>query len=160
MGLLVTRMNGIDSLAAGSQKKFETNDSHFQTLRYRHIDHIARLRFRLFHYPDPSVKFSFYGYLANYMGFSGYYNPFSGEAQVNTTIPRFVQPFTTCHEIGHQLGYAKEEEANFCGFLATKSSRDPAFRYSVYVDLYLYAASALYALDSTAFIPYRESLHT
>ncbi len=93
------------------------------------------------------------------MGFSGYYNPFSGEAQVNTTIPRFVQPFTTCHEIGHQLGYAKEEEANFCGFLATKSSKDPAFRYSVYVDLYLYSASALYALDSTAFIPYRESLH-
>ena len=93
------------------------------------------------------------------MGFSGYYNPFSGEAQVNTTIPRFVQPFTTCHEIGHQLGYAKEEEANFSGFLATKSSNDPAFRYSVYVDLYLYSASALYALDSTAFIPYRESLH-
>ncbi len=92
------------------------------------------------------------------MGFSGYYNPFSGEAQVNTTIPRFVQPFTTCHEIGHQMGYAKEEEANFCGFLATKSSKDPAFRYSVYVDLYLYAASALYSLDSTAFIPYRESL--
>ena len=110
------------------------------------------------YYHNPSVKFSFYGYLANYMGFSGYYNPFSGEAQVNTTIPRFVQPFTTCHEIGHQLGYAKEEEANFCGFLATKSSPDPAFRYSVYVDLYMYAASALYQLDSTAFIPYRESL--
>ena len=77
---------------------------------------------------------------------------------MNTTIPRFVQPFTTCHEIGHQLGYAKEEEANFCGFLATKSSSDPAFKYSVYVDIYLYAASALYMMDSTAFIPYRESL--
>src|SRR5665811_1952947 len=104
-------------------------------------------------YRFPSVKFSFYGYLADYMGFSGYYNPFTCEAQVNTTIPSFVQPFTTCHEIGHQLGYAKEEEANFCGFLATKSSTDPAFRYSVYVDLYLYSAGALYVLDSTAYIP-------
>jgi hypothetical protein len=56
------------------------------------------------------------------------------------------------------MGYAKEEEANFCGFLTTKSSPDPAFRYSVYVDLYLYAASALYGLDSTALIPYRESI--
>ena len=92
--------------------------------RYAAREHPALLYFY------PSVKFSFYGYLANYLGFSGYYNPFTGEAQVNTTVPRFVQPFTTCHEIGHQLGYAKEKEANFCGFLATKSSPDPAFRYS------------------------------
>ena len=69
-----------------------------------------------------------------------------------------MQPFTTCHEIGHQLGYAKEEEANFAGFLAAKSSPDPAFRYSVYFDLYLYAARELYARDSMALIPFRESL--
>jgi hypothetical protein len=56
------------------------------------------------------------------------------------------------------MGYAKEEEANFCGFLTTKSSTHPAFRYSAYVDLYLYAASALYSLDSTAYIPYRSAL--
>jgi hypothetical protein len=157
VGLLVNRMNGIDSLSRDARKELVTNDSIFnhciQAYHQLHLENPA------VYYPNPSVKFSFYGYLANYMGFSGYYNPFSGEAQVNTTIPRFVQPFTTCHEIGHQLGYAKEEEANFCGFLATKTSKDPAFRYSVYVDLYLYSASALYALDSTAFIPYRESLH-
>lgn len=156
VGLLVNRMNGIDSISRSVRDKLNSNDSLFlfsaQAYRaYGREDHFFR-------YPNPSVKSSFYGYLANYMGFSGYYNPFSGEAQVNTTIPRFVQPFTTCHEIGHQLGYAKEEEANFCGFLTTKSSSDPAFRYSVYVDLYLYAASALYSLDSTAYIPYREAL--
>jgi hypothetical protein len=156
VGLLVTRMNGIDSVALSVRKKLNNNDSLFlysaEAYRYYGRENKA------FQYPNASVKSSFYGYLANYMGFSGYYNPFSGEAQVNTTIPRFVQPFTTCHEIGHQMGYAKEEEANFCGFLTTKSSPDPAFRYSVYVDLYLYAASALYGLDSTAYIPYRESL--
>jgi Protein of unknown function (DUF3810) len=157
VGLLVSRMNGIDSSARIARNHLETNDSIF---RHSIISyHYLGQTYKADYYPNPSVKFSFYGYLANYMGFSGYYNPFSGEAQVNTTIPRFVQPFTTCHEIGHQLGYAKEEEANFCGFLATKSSPDPAFRYSVYVDLYLYSANALYALDSTAFIPYRESLH-
>jgi Protein of unknown function (DUF3810) len=157
VGLLVSRMNEIDSASRIARIKLETNDSLFRhsTESYHHLGETNRADY----YPNPSVKFSFYGYLANYMGFSGYYNPFSGEAQVNTTIPRFVQPFTTCHEIGHQLGYAKEEEANFCGFLATKSSLDPAFRYSVYVDLYLYSANALYSLDSTAFVPYRESLH-
>jgi Protein of unknown function (DUF3810) len=156
MGLLVSRMNGIDSVSRVARKNLTGNDSIFRhsVEAYHQLGHDDQALY----YPDPSVKFSFYGYLANYMGFSGYYNPFSGEAQVNTTVPRFVQPFTTCHEIGHQLGYAKEEEANFCGFLATKSSTDPAFRYSVYVDLYLYSAGALYVLDSTAYIPYRESL--
>jgi Protein of unknown function (DUF3810) len=156
VGLMVTRMNGIDSAAREARKKLTTNDSIFR-YSVAAFQNAARVQSGLLYF-YPSVKFSFYGYLANYMGFSGYYNPFTCEAQVNTTIPRVVQPFTTCHEIGHQLGYAKEEEANFCGFLATKSSTDPAFRYSVYVDLYLYAGSALYALDSTAYIPYRESL--
>jgi Protein of unknown function (DUF3810) len=156
VGLLVSRLNEIDSVSREARKNLTTNDSMF---KYS-VDayHSAARAHPDLGYVYPSVKFSFYGYLANYMGFSGYYNPFTCEAQVNTTIPRFVQPFTTCHEIGHQLGYAKEEEANFCGFLATKSSTDPSFRYSVYIDLYLYTASALYLLDSTAFIPYRESL--
>ena len=156
VALLVARMNEIDSVSRLARMNLVTNDSIFRNSAeaYHQLGRVEKTLY----YPNASVKFSFYGYLANYLGFSGYYNPFSGEAQVNTTIPRFVQPFTTCHEIGHQLGYAKEEEANFCGFLATKSSHDPAFRYSVYVDLYLYSASALYGLDSTAFIPYRESL--
>ncbi len=99
-------------------------------------------------YSFQSVKPSLYSYLGNYLGFSGYYNPFSGEAQVNTTMPLFVQPFTTCHEIGHQLGYAKENEANFAGYLAAKSSSDAGFRYSVYFDLYSYSWYYLYRQDS------------
>lgn len=99
-------------------------------------------------YSFRSVKPSLYSYLGNYLGFSGYYNPFSGEAQVNTTMPLFVQPFTTCHEIGHQLGYAKENEANFAGYLAARSSSDAAFRYSVYFDLYSYSWYYLYRQDS------------
>ncbi|NML22102.1 DUF3810 domain-containing protein [Pseudoflavitalea sp. G-6-1-2] len=100
-------------------------------------------------YSFRSVKPSLYSYLGNYLGFTGYYNPFSGEAQVNTTVPLFIQPFTTCHEIGHQLGYAKENEANFAGYLAAKSSGDAAFRYSVYFDLYTYSWYYLYNIDSS-----------
>lgn len=99
-------------------------------------------------YSFTSVKPSLYSYLGNYLGYSGYYNPFSGEAQVNTTMPVFVQPFTACHEIGHQLGYAKENEANFAGYLAAKSSSDATFRYSVYFDLYSYSWYYLYRQDS------------
>jgi hypothetical protein len=50
--------------------------------------------------------------------------------------------------VGHQLGYAKENEANFAGFLSGRSSADAAFRYSVYFDMYGYARRYLYAEDS------------
>jgi hypothetical protein len=42
--------------------------------------------------------------------------------------------------------------------LSAKSSTDPAFRYSVYFDLYLYAASELYVRDSLLLKPLRGQL--
>ncbi|MBM3412225.1 MAG: DUF3810 domain-containing protein [Bacteroidetes bacterium] len=96
-----------------------------------------------------AVKPSLYSYLGNYLGFQGYYNPFTGEGQVNTTIPVFLQPFVATHEIAHQLGYAKESEANFVGFLVCKEAKDPLFRYAAYLDMYLYAHAILYQVDST-----------
>jgi len=111
-----------------------------------------------FGYASPSVKASLYSYLGDYLGFGGYYNPFTGEAQVNTTMPVFTQPYTTCHEIGHQLGYAKENEANFVGYLSARQSENPAFRYSVYFDLYLYAAPELYVRDSMLLKPLKKQL--
>lgn len=104
----------------------------------------------LFEYSYRSIKPSIYSYIGNYLGFTGYYNPFTGEAQVNTTVPIFIRPFTTCHEIGHQLGYAKESEANFAAYLSGTSSKDPAFAYSIYFELYAYASRYLYYTDSAA----------
>jgi hypothetical protein len=101
-------------------------------------------------YKNVSVKSSLYGKLGDYLGFTGYYNPFTGEAQVNTTVPRFLQPYITLHEMGHQLGYAKEDEANFSGYLAAANCRDTLFQYSAYLDLYLYANREVFYLDSAA----------
>ncbi len=110
----------------------------------------ARQQYPFLRYQFISIKSSMYGTLGDYLGFSGYYNPFSGEAQVNTTIPPFLLPYVTCHEMAHQLGYATEDEANFSGYLAAKSSADKRFQYSVYFDLFNYANNALYLYDSTA----------
>lgn len=101
-------------------------------------------------YHGSSVKSSLYGWLGNYLGFTGYYNPFTGEAQVNTTVPRFLIPYITLHEIGHQVGYAKENEANFCGYLAAANAKDTLFQYSAYLDLFVYANREVYYFDSTA----------
>ena len=115
-------------------------------------------RYEFLSYRPASLKSSLWGWLGNYVGFMGYYNPFSGEAQVNTTVPKFIQPYTTCHEIAHQLGYAKENEANFVGYLAAASSKNVAFQYSVYVDLFLYAGRNLYRADSLAARSFADSL--
>lgn len=96
-----------------------------------------------------SIKPSLWGWLGNYLGFTGYYNPFTGEAQVNTTVPKFLQPYIFCHETAHQLGYAKEDEANFVGYLAAIASTDTLFHYSAYLDLFLYTQRNLYKTDSS-----------
>lgn len=101
-------------------------------------------------YRARSVKRSYWGWLGNYLNFTGYYNPFTGEAQINTTVPKFLQPYTTCHEMAHQLGYAKENEANFVGYLAASASKDTLFNYSVYLDLFMYANRTLWQVDSSA----------
>lgn len=116
------------------------------------------LRYPFLAYQPRSVKPSIFSYLGNYLGFQGYYNPFSGEAQVNTTIPRFLEPFVTLHEIAHQLGYGKENEANFVAFLAGKESRLPVFRYSMYFDMYNYAINEVARRDTALARQYQQQL--
>jgi hypothetical protein len=95
-----------------------------------------------------SVKSSMYGWLGNYLGFTGYYNPFTGEAQVNTTVPQFLRPYIVNHEIAHQLGYAKEDAASFAGYLSILYSDDSLFKYSAYLDLFTYSNREVYYIDS------------
>ena len=116
-------------------------------------------KYSFLRYYPKSIKPSIYSYLGNYLGFQGYYNPFSGEGQVNTTIPRFLEPFVTTHEMAHQLGYAKENEANFVGFLACRSYQSNVFRYSVYFDMYNYAISEVIRRDTVLARAFQEKRH-
>jgi len=99
-------------------------------------------------YKGLSVKSSLYGIPGDYLGFTGYYNPFTGEAQINTTVPDFLQPYIATHEMAHQLGYAKENETNFVGYLAAVNSHDTLFHYSTYFDLFIYANREVFYFDS------------
>lgn len=110
-------------------------------------------------YKVRSVKPSLFSYLGNYLGFQGYYNPFTGEAQVNTTIPQSETPFVLTHEMAHQLGYAKESEANFVAFLTCRLHPSVNFKYSVYFDMYHYSISRLWYTDSVKANVYDSTLH-
>ena len=71
----------------------------------------------------------------------------------------FLKPFVLCHEIGHQLGYAKENEANFVGFLASHQSQNIEFRYSAYFEMYLYASRELMYYDASNALLLRMVVH-
>lgn len=88
--------------------------------------------FPQFSYEHKSIKSSLMSVAQSYMGFGGYLNPFTNEAQVNYMLPLYNQPTTTCHEMSHQIGYANESEANFIGYMASVHSNDVYFKYSGY----------------------------
>lgn len=77
-------------------------------------------------------KSSLFSSVMSFTGISGYYNPFSAEAQYNTNLPDTQLPFTMAHESAHQLGFAREQEANFIGFLLGMKSDNQDLAYSTY----------------------------
>lgn len=83
-----------------------------------------------FTYRHPSLKNSLISTALTYMGYGGYLNPFTGEAQVNGRLPLFRYPVVCGHEVGHQLGYSAENETNFIGYLVTQKNPDPYFQYA------------------------------
>jgi hypothetical protein len=85
-----------------------------------------------FYYTDLSAKKSLFSFPLTYMGFGGYLNPFTNEAQVNYLMPMYHSPTTSCHEMAHQMGYASESECNFIGFMASVKNENLYFKYSGY----------------------------
>lgn len=83
-----------------------------------------------FTYSIPSQKKSFLSLPLTYMGFAGYLNPFTNEAQVNSKLPLYSFPNVVCHEMAHQIGYGSESECNFIGFLACMNNDDNYFKYA------------------------------
>ena len=89
-------------------------------------------QYSFFKYEIPSQKKSLFSLPLTYMGFGGYLNPFTNEAQVNDMIPMYNFASTSCHEMAHQMGYASESECNFISFLCTTKTNNLYFKYSGY----------------------------
>lgn len=151
-GLLVQLCDTLAARANEQHLILAGNDTlpvqHFLTFRQikkevpKNYERIAKI-FPQLKYVHPSIKPSMFGYLMDYPGVTGYYNPFTGEAQVNTTPFPVGLPFTACHEVAHQLGFAAEEDANFVGYLVASTSPDPYFRYAANFEMFLYGINVL-----------------
>ncbi len=95
----------------------------------------------------------------SHMGITGVYSFFTGEANINVNFPDYTLPFTMAHEMAHQRGVAREDEANFIAYLVCIHSDDPYVRYSGYLSAYEYVAPALRRTDSDKYMKIYGSLN-
>lgn len=83
----------------------------------------------------------------SYAHITGVYTFFTGESNLNVNFPDYTVPFTAAHELAHQRGVAREDEANMVAFLVLLESDDEYIRYCAYVNMYEYLISALSKAD-------------
>ncbi len=107
--------------------------------------------YEYFEYQRPSIKKSVISFPLTIMGFAGYLNPFTNEANVNSMLPMYTFPATTSHEMAHQIGYASESEANFVGFLAVIRNDDKYIQYSGYTMALRYCLRSIERSDEKLF---------
>tara|TARA_B100001173_G_scaffold157675_1_gene136506 strand:+ start:1309 stop:2175 length:867 start_codon:yes stop_codon:yes gene_type:complete len=97
----------------------------------------------------PRIKNSLISEVISYMGFSGYINPFTLEAQINKNIPKLNYITTASHEMAHQLGITNESEANFISFVSSINNNDPFIKYAGYIFALKYCYNDLYNKNKT-----------
>ena len=94
----------------------------------------------------------------SYLDFSGFFFPFTAEANVNTDMPVCDLAATVAHELSHQRGVAKEQEANFTAVLACLDYGDPDYCYSACLLAYTHLGNALAGADRAAWEEIFDSL--
>ena len=101
--------------------------------------------------PEVPAKGMFFSKFMSLIDFTGFFCPFTAEANVNTDFPEALFAATVAHELSHQRGVAKEQEANFVAVLASLHSGDPDYAYSACMLAYIHLGNALAAADSAAY---------
>lgn len=90
---------------------------------------------------------------------AGKYTFYTGEAAVNTVYPDFDIVFTAAHEMAHQRGILREDEANFAAYIMLSSSENEFFNYSAALSMYGYLGSALYKTAPQRYYEISEGLN-
>lgn len=86
-----------------------------------------------------------------YTGITGMYMPYTGEANVNVRVEDFMLPCTTAHEMAHQRGFAREDEANYIAYITCSLNPDADFQYSGVMLALINSMNALADKDMEAY---------
>jgi len=107
---------------------------------------------------DSNIKPVMLSSAMSYTHITGVYTFFTGEANINVDFPDYTVPYTAAHELAHQRGIAREDEANFVAYLVCIESDDAYIRYSAYLNLYEYVSNALYKASPELYYAVQGSL--
>jgi len=96
--------------------------------------------------------------LMSFTQITGFYFPYTGEANVNINVPDYQILSTMAHELAHRHGYAREDEANFLAYLVTTQAYlNSEVRYSGTMLALAYCLNACYQSDAANYATlYRE----
>ena len=92
------------------------------------------------------------------LDFTGFFFPFTGEANLNVHCPAVFLPTTIVHELAHQRGIASEQECNFIAIAAATASDDPVYQYAGWLMAYVHTGNALYRVAPEKWKEIREGL--
>ncbi|MCL2616985.1 MAG: DUF3810 domain-containing protein [Defluviitaleaceae bacterium] len=81
--------------------------------------------------------------LLSNMNISGFFSPWTMEANYNGDIPGQSIPFVINHELAHVAGHMREDEANFIAYLASRNSSNADFKYSATYTALVYTLNAM-----------------
>ncbi len=112
------------------------------------------------HHTAAKIKPVLLSRVMSRMHITGVYSFFTGEANLNVNFPDYTLPSTAAHELAHQRGIAREDEASFLSFLVCTGSDDPYIRYSGYMMAYEYVASELRRTDVSLYKKVASLLNT
>lgn len=91
------------------------------------------------------------------LNLTGFYFPYTAEANVNVHMPAMEIPFTMCHELAHTAGFMREDEANFLAYLACSGSDLADLRYSGMLYALNQSMNALYSADRERYFTLRSA---
>jgi hypothetical protein len=149
------KIKQIDSIVL---KEAHNKNFDFYNKELQAIYDTAATTYSYLKYNYKSMKKSLQGKIASYMGYYGYFNPFSHEGNLNVHIPNFLNPFVITHETAHQLGYASESEANFVAYLVCMRSHKPNYEFSAGFEVLHHAIAELVYRDSTQIKAIKDSM--
>lgn len=119
---------------------------------------VLEQQFPFLTFDDTGVKGMYFSRLMSIIDFTGFYCPYTGEANVNVDSPACLLPSTAAHEMAHQRGIASEQECNFLAILASTTSGNPAYVYSGYLMGFIHLGNALYRVDPETYWAIRDQL--
>jgi len=96
-------------------------------------------------YPDsgnPRLRFLYPKGSLLVWNTAGFYNPLTGECQVDPGLHPIQIPFVMAHEFCHAYGFTDEGSCNFLAWLACTQSEDPLLQYSANLSYWRYLASS------------------